>query len=78
MSKIANFETAPIEWDPSNVATCQIEFTQRERDSHSNIGGGSAGQLDTEHWVMGGGCPVLIVIPGHRSLEDAAWPINGY
>ena len=38
MSKIANFETAPIEWDPSNAATCQIEFTQRERVSHSNIG----------------------------------------
>ena len=29
------------------------------------------GALDTEHWAMGGGCPVLIVIPGHRSLEDA-------
>ena len=75
MSKIANFETAPIEWDPSNVATCQIEFTQRERDSLKYQRGE---RWTVEHWVMGGGCPVLIVIPGHRSLEDAAWPINGY
>ena len=73
MSKIANFETAPIEWDPTNVATCQIEFTQRERDSHSNIGEGRGGSA--EHWTLGNGspvqCPALIVIRGHRSLEDA-------
>ena len=37
MSKIANFETAPIEWDPTNVATCQIEFTQRERETLTQI-----------------------------------------
>ena len=42
MSKIANFETAPIEWDPSNVATCQIEFTQRER-------------LSLKYWTEGTG-----------------------